>query len=53
MIIVSGALISGIIFFSKIVEIPSMPHLEFGLSQMTTFSTTVQLTSVKLNVVKC
>ena len=52
-IIVSGALISGIIFFSKIVQIPSLPQLDFGFSPLTTFSTTVSSTSVKLNLDLC
>ena len=53
MIIVSGVLISGIIFFSKIVEIPSLSQLDFGFNPLTTFSTTVSSTSVKLNVDLC
>ena len=41
MIIVSRALISGIIFFSKIVDLPSSPQLEFGFSPLTTVSSTI------------
>ena len=53
MIIVSGALISGIIFFSKIVEIPSLPQHDFGFNPLTTFLTTVSSTSVNLNFNLC
>ena len=53
MIIVSGVLLSGIIFFSKILEIPSLPQLDFGFSSLTTFSTTVSSTNVKLNFDSC
>ena len=49
MIIVTGALISGTIFFSKIVQISSLQQPDFRFSPMTTFSTTVSSTSVKLN----
>ena len=53
MVIVSGALISGNIFLSKIVEIPSLPQLNFEFNPLTTFSTTVSSTSVKINFDLC